>query len=977
MSFLLTRTRLLDVLAGAPPLAVIIAPAGWGKSALLETAATSDLRVVPVSLGNSEGHPSLLVDALAQGLKRAYPGTAVGAVRAVAGLRTDEAPQQVLERTREALGVASLTLAFDEIERLPRGPVFEILRKLVREQPSATRLVFTSRQPLPPELGVGPEVHIGVRDLAFTQAEVAALVDLNSGVSGSDRELVRALMNETGGWPALVAARLRASRVAGVRLSEIAPALSPIVDEAIAHIRSEARFVLQVAAIVGHFERGLMQAIVSGEVPGSPEARRRLMRLEPPVVARAIDELVRSNLVIPFDAGTAGGAQGELQCLVGLQGVLRERFMVQDRAGWLEAHRRAAELRLTALGPQALMTITPLARQVGPDLVDLFAASGERERLLDILSRHAARLELELAANDENTRILDWIEALEAGPVPFWCDVLAGLALARRGESERAKERLERAREKLVAEKKESSLWRWQARLAEAQALVARAKGDFTDARSWLLRGLDQLGQTKKRGLPNALDEVEASALELRMSITLARLCRESTGWDKTREAVTQALAMLAREAAVVPAGAAGAVASERLSGLVGELRRVLVAGAFAAGDGVALDGEARREPADAIAQTGRVAATLLRDGSVERAIEQLRQVVSETREPVGQLLLVRLLEAGKERDKLLDDAAASGDPWVSLEVELRRPRDGAASAVASEGFSSAVQAESQATGPGRALELARDAYRRVGARWEETRLWLVLGAAAARRVDDGDGEIEAVVRPVDGVIEASQAAGFVVPWSFAGRGEPDPERRVRTLLLAGLRAGQDKSKAACRQELERLGIDTRVVATTAERAKAGGPALRRPVASGGAPFLQITRGGTAGLSSADYQLLVTSKAATSFVVCVPDQLVLNFGRQVSLGQKRVMMPLLLHLLRNPDESYSMLELAREIWDSQELTPTVQTKVKVAVSRLRALLGKSRNYIITTRKAEGGESVVAYQTAPQLQFQIIETAPRE
>ena len=121
----------------------------------------------------------------------------------------------------------------------------------------------------------------------------------------------------------------------------------------------------------------------------------------------------------------------------------------------------------------------------------------------------------------------------------------------------------------------------------------------------------------------------------------------------------------------------------------------------------------------------------------------------------------------------------------------------------------------------------------------------------------------------------------------------------------------------------------------------------------------------------------MSSRSASTFVVCVPDQLVLNFGRQVSLGQKRVMMPLLLHLLRNSDESFSMLELAREVWDSPELTPTVQTKVKVAVSRLRALLGKSRNYIITTRKTEGGESVVAYQTAPQLQYQIIESAPRE
>ena len=283
--------------------------------------------------------------------------------------------------------------------------------------------------------------------------------------------------------------------------------------------------------------------------------------------------------------------------------------------------------------------------------------------------------------------------------------------------------------------------------------------------------------------------------------------------------------------------------------------------------------------------------------------------------------------------------------------------------------------AEAQATSPGRALELARDAYRRVGARWDEVRVWLALGAAASRRVDDGEGDNDAVVRPVEGAIEAAQTLGFAVPWLFAGRGEADPERRVRTLLLAGLRGGQEKTRSVCRAELERIGVDTRAV-TAQERPKAGAP-QRRPTSAGGAPFIRMTRSGSQGLGAADYQAIVNSKPAASFVVCVPDQLVLNFGRQLALGQKRVMLPLLLHLLRNHDESFSMLELAREVWDSPELTATVQTKVKVAVSRLRALLGKSRNYIITTRKMEDGESVVAYQTAPQLQFEIIEPAPRE
>ncbi len=949
MSHPLMRTRLVDALAAAPAVTAVVAPAGWGKSTLLESAATSDLRVVPVSLSSTEGHPSLFVDALAQGLKRAYPGTAVAAVRAVGGLRTSEPPHLVLERTREALATPTLTLGLDEVERLPAGPVLELLRRLIAARPAGLRLIFASRQSLPAELGGGERPLLGVRELALTLDEIDDLIHGDYAAGAPARNLARAVLEETGGWPALVSARLRASRSTTTRPSVLVSALSPIVEEAIAQTRAETRYVLQIAAVVGRFSRPYIQAIIGGEVAGTPEARRRLLRLEPAVVNRALDELVRASLVLEDDPDAA-----RLKTLPGLQSVLRQRFLAQDRAGWQEAHRRAAELRLAALedppGEAAVL---------GPDIVDLFAAADERARLLDILSRHGARLELELPEDEGSERILGWIEALEPGATPYWCEVLAGLALARRGETDGARERLERARDKLAADKRDPTVWRWQVRIAEAQALAARAKADFSDARSWLLRALDQVEHTRKRGLAPE-ESAEADALELRLAVTLARLSRESTGWDKTREAAMQALALCARRSCDPEVNL--------------ELRRMLVAGAFAAGDGAALEPETEREPIDPVSQAARIALALLRDGSIERAVERLRVLVAEAREPLGNLFLGRLLEPGAERNKVLELAQRANDPWVSLEARLRRA---AVESPSYEGFSGAVAAEGQANGPGRQLELARDSYRRVGARWEEARLWLALGAAAARRVDDGDGDVEAVVRPVDGIVEAAQAMGFTVPWTFAGRGEPDPERRVRTLLLAGLRGGADKTKLACRLELERLGVDARQVAVAPERGRLGTSGGRRIGTAAGSPFVQLSRNGAQGLSAADYQAIINGRSSSSFVVCVPDQIVLNFGRQVSLGQKRVMMPLLLHLLRNPDESFSMLELAREVWSAPELTPTVQTKVKVAVSRLRALLGKNRHYIITTRKTEDGQSVVAYQAAPQLPFSIIEAAPRE
>lgn len=949
MSTVLNRLRLLAKLQSAPAIASILAPAGWGKTALLEAAANSDMRLVRVALGDTEGHPSLLVDAVAQGLRKAFAGTAIGAVRTAAGLRSQDAPALVLERVREALGVSTLTLAFDEVERLPRGPVFDMLVQLCRARPEGQRYVFTSRQTLPVEFGVDPSQRVlGAGDLGFTLEEVERLVHL-ADPSLEARPLARSVLRETGGWPALVSARLRTSMAVEAPFEALLPALAPVVEEAIAHLRSDARYVLQLAAVAGRFSLEMLQAIASGEVAGSPEARRRLMRVEPAVVPRALAELEASGLVSHDER-----AMPPYACLGGLHTVLRERFGDKDRGGHLEAHRRAAELRLAALAGQG---------EVASDIVDLFATSGERERLSELLSRHGSRLELELAEQGEDARLLRWVEALEAGAqglaLPYWAEVVAGLALSRMGETERARERLDRARDKLGAERKEGEKWRWQVRLGEAQALAARAKGEYTEARSWLLRGLDQLAQTRKRGLfgDSGGEAREALALELRMALTLARLSRESASWDKTREACAQALDGL--EAARVPGDDARVL----------ELRRMLVAGAFAAGDGASL--EARIGAGDGIAQVAKVAGALLADGAIERAVDAWRQLAGE--EPLASLFLGRVLDPGAERQRWIEVATQSEDPWIRREAAQRRRR---ADEVGAEGYGGAVVAEAQAGGPGRALELARDAYRRVGARWDEVRLWLALAAAAARRADEGDSEGEAqLVRPIDGAVEAAQAMGFVVPWGFVSWGEADAERRLRTVLLTGLRGGTEKARAVCRAELERRGVDTRAVSAT-ERPKTGA-ASRRTHSAGGAPFIRLTRSGSQGMSAADYQAVVNSKPATSFIVCVPDQLVLNFGRQLALGQKRVMLPLLLHLLRNPDESFSMLELAREVWDSPELTPTVQTKVKVAVSRLRALLGKSRNYIITTRKMEGGESVVAYQTAPQLQYEIIEPAPRE
>ncbi len=982
----LSRIRLIESLRSGGDSIAVYAPAGWGKSVLLEAAARSDLRLVPVSLGATEGHPALFVDALSQGLRKAYPGAAVGAVRAAAGLRSGDNPVEVFQRIREALGADQLVIGFDEAERLPRGPVWDLVRRVVTERVSGFRVVLTARVPQP-ELMPEPTSLVGPAALGFNLGEIEQLLaaesdsarpeskpDLKAAGGGTSlRALARRLDSETGGWPAIVAARIRASGALEVPKAELARVFAPIVDEALSHERSEARYTLQIASVVSSFSRSFIQALVTGDVPGSADARRRLIRLEPTIISKSLEDLVKSGLLVE-----GAGDPSVFTVPAGARVVLSERFREKDHAGWLEANRRAGELLIAR------------DKNPGPELVDLFAASGERERLVDILSKHGPRLELELADRGEDDRLLGWAATFESDPnPPFWVDIIAGLAHARRAEVDAARTCLDRAREKLAFEKRENVLWRWQPRLAEAQALSARARGDYVDARSFLQRGLDQAGQSSRRGLAQGENQRELDALELRMTIMLARISRESASWEKAREA--QALARSLLKTRLASDGA-----NARLAATLLEFELHMLLYAASAGDKTQLE-ELSLSGTAGIAAVARPLVGLLKTGDLTACLDSLRELRKAARdgaEPnpngatagsaasnaafLASLLIARLAQSSDEVSDSLDKILEASDvvaELVSAEAVLRKKRTSLADATGHlEGWSQALTLELAAVGPGRALDQARDAYRRVGARFDEVRLWLVSGAAAARRVDDGDGETDAVVKAVESIVEVSQAGHFAVPWSFAGRGEVDPERRIRTLWIAGLRHGNDKTREVCKVELEKLGVDTRAVTGPKERPRTPSGLSRRPAIVHGAPFVLHTRTSSQGLSGSDYQQLIATKGPGSFVVCVPDQLVLNFGRVVSLGQKRVMMPLLLHLLRNPDTSFSMLELAREVWDSPELTPTVQTKVKVAISRLRALLGKNRNYITTTRKQEGAESVVAYQVAPQLQFQIVEQA---
>jgi len=967
----ISRSRVLDALRATSGVVVLVAPAGYGKSTLLEQVGGA---LVRVPVGATEGHAGLFADVVAQRIKRAFPGSlaAVRLAQTLAGPRGGEPAATTIQKIVEQLppGI-TLSLAFDEVDQLPpRSEGLDIVQSLARQPPAGVRLILAGRPPM--TIAVGAEATVLTHEvLAFDNAETEALVQATLGEVRP--ALAADIMRDTLGWPALVAARLEL----GARepsSDTLVRAFGPTIDQVIAPLRGDVRFLAQVAAASGRADAAFLQAIASGDVPGSPEARRRLVRLEPAAAGRAREELERLGLVVqPATSEHAGAILHPAAARV-----LRERFRQADHAGFLEAHRRAGEL---------LLLETPETRA---EVVELFAVAEERERVADLLLRHGPRLELELAASGDDERLSRWIEALDPGwsVVPFWADALAGVVGVRSRDpvvAERGRERLERARASLASEKRELVLGRWQPRLAEGQALAARATAAHAEGRSWFSRGPDQLAQTKKRALVPAAEAGEAAALELRMQFELFRLSRLSSTWDKTREPALQALSAFNRKAPPPDPRCP-------------EVRAALITGALSAADRQVLT--ALSEGDTLLAACARAARHVLDEGGLDAALAGARgawQAARQTAERALAGTLVGRLASPAEGAHVLAIVAglAAGrqvpDPAVApfaLEAELRLGRV-PSEAIPAEGWLGALQAEMAAREVEvgkrvRALDAVRDGWRRVGARWEELRVFLELAALGERRLVDNEAEgRDVLVRAFEGAVDlAAASAGreaVAMPWPVMG-----DARRVEAALRAGYRYGSDRVRGVCKAELERRGADLKSLVTEpkvrpaipgASPSQASIGAAKKVALASGASYVATGRASVQAMSDAELSALVEAKSSALFIVLVPEKVVVNFGKRVSLGQKRIMLPLLIELLRHPDDAFSMLELARRVWDANtELTPTIVTKVKVAISRLRALLGRNRAYINTTRKDEGGESVVAYQVAPQLQFLIVETA---
>ena len=291
------RARLLDAMAQgvARGIAVLSAPAGFGKSTILSQWAThAGMPVAWLSLdsGDNDVHRFLLycagaLDVARQGLGRA----AAALLEAV-----PPAPAQVVVTCLiNAVGSAGedIALVLDDYQFIQTAEIHEAVRFLVDRRPSRLRLVIATREDPPLPLArlrsSGSLAEIRADDLRFTTSEAGRFLTTSMSLSLSEENIER-LSTRTEGWIAglqMAALSLQGRGDADAFIAEFGGTnrfiLDYLAEEVFARQDEETRQFLLDTSILDRMCAGLCET-VSGK-RGAQEMLERLDRANLFVVA--------------------------------------------------------------------------------------------------------------------------------------------------------------------------------------------------------------------------------------------------------------------------------------------------------------------------------------------------------------------------------------------------------------------------------------------------------------------------------------------------------------------------------------------------------------------------------------------------------------------------------------------------------------------------------------------------------------------
>ena len=985
----------------------VVAPTGFGKTRLLRQRATNwPGLAVYLSVAQCANHAGLFLDLLIRELGEVAPRLNLAPLVACkAHTAVEDYPEQlpfVLQGVLKASSSGPVLLALDDLDQLDaQDHITATIGALAHNHSSTLHLNLASRQSLDALLPVDSDaLQLTHEALVMSVDEVSAILNAHVG-SEVPQDLIHRAHARLGAWPAamslfLVMAReLRSvaelTRLFDEQAVERESFVELVVTRLVASQRPYVKWLMKVISILEQVDEATALALFGhSELLSArltPAQRRLVTQLPPAQLRRGIQVLRDAQLLV-----AAGDEHQGLWCFNPLvRDALKRLFERENPVAFREVHRRAAEY---ALATEAFSTQS----------VEKLVAAEDFDRVLEVLEPEAD----ELFATGYHRGLIAWLRRLEqhytATGLPLWVSYFLARGYARRGEWERARQCLDACRKRLKGDRKAIT---WHARLYLGHAELARRRGALTDARTWCQRGLNFL-RTQLQTSQEAEVRRETLRLKLTLLALLGQLKIDAGMYPKAVEVFGRACE-LAREAELPREEAHARDKLGWIAARCGHLRHATEHYEQAL-DLIAAD-DTPELKAGLSLHLGQVK-TIIGDFDdaetlIARAIA-LRVDLGHTEGVVVAMSAMGLLQvaAGRlpEADRTFERVSAMLDSVGSVVVRgtclarLARFRAFQGKTVealvfqrrAEEVLGSRLRVErplmamqrlttmeiEQAKGESdRALhefERAVELYHQMEARHEVA--WLYWRAAALHHSLFSAGKRdtpESVVLCLEKACEEANREGY----RFA------PESRYEELLRIGCTLGHPATVLYCTEALTRLGVevpeaDVASLISDVEALSARYEHFHRRL-DGHGGYRVTTRRGEQNASATDIELIETEQSAHALVVSMMRQEMNHRGRVTALGQKRIILPLLAHFLCQPESAFTVPELAAEVWNSPNLDKSMRTKVKVAVSRLRNLLGREHTVIVTGRRVEGTRSVVTYGLSPEVDFYLLEKLPEQ
>ena len=327
---LVPRPRLTSALAGAT-VAVVEAGGGYGKTTLArELAEELGIAGVLVELTPSDVDGRALLARCRVAFRRAGLTDLADAVSdpsADPGELVDDL-LRALAREQEPVLVT-----VDDAHHLREPDAGAVLSRLADALTRPHRLILLTRRVRDPLSGVAIRpgtVHLGARELAFTDTEVAALVGGQAGGVGADGAapgIVQAILRASAGWPAaasLLVDELTDDAASIPELEADRPALlSRLLDERLGGLRPDQRMAMRQLALLPLLspsvvaeatgDEGLFDALVASGLPMT-QAPGGWWRLPDPVRERLADP--RPDVALARRAALAYAQRDEIELAI-------------------------------------------------------------------------------------------------------------------------------------------------------------------------------------------------------------------------------------------------------------------------------------------------------------------------------------------------------------------------------------------------------------------------------------------------------------------------------------------------------------------------------------------------------------------------------------------------------------------------------------------------------------------------------------